>query len=193
MNINKIRLVELFFKLRTTLINNGKFHLLSDKVISNIETAYFFNNSKSICLYNHCNSPVINKLLNNSANYFKNIFVFPKLNDDKLEFYHISSVNDLVMDKLGAIDVHPECFQIDIAEIDVILVSGMAFDHDFNVLNVGDNEELYKALLNKSNAIKVGVCFEDQIYRESLPESEYKVDCLMTEDGLYMPIDVQEV
>jgi len=184
--MNKTKLTELFFKMRKQLNNNGSFQILSDKVADQLENSYFFNNSKVICVYNHYNSVVLNKVLLESSNYFKNLFVFPKLEDDgTISFYHISNHNSLITDNFGIIDVGPDCFKIDIAEIDVILVSGilvsgMAFDYDLRVLNIGDNDILYKALLKQSDAIRFGVCLDCQIYRKSLPESEYIVDGLLT-------------
>jgi len=192
--MNKIKLTELFFKMRKRLNESGRFEISSNKIADQLEKSYFFNTSKVICLYNHYSSVVLNKILINDANYFRNSFVFPRLeDDDRVLFYHISSPKDLIMDRFGVIDVVSDCFTIDIAEIDVILVSGMAFDYDLRVLNIGDNDELYKSFLNKANAIKFGVCLDCQIYRKSLPESEYRVDGLLTEEGIYLPVDMQEV
>ena len=120
MSINKDKLPLLFSKLRTRLINSGKFQVLSDKIIKNIETSYFFNKSKVICIYNNYNSIPLTNILNNESNYYKNTFVFPKLEDSKLSFYYISCLNDLIKDNLGAIDVSFGVFNIDITEIDVI-------------------------------------------------------------------------
>jgi 5-formyltetrahydrofolate cyclo-ligase len=191
MNINEPKLVELFFKLRKELINSGKFKILSNKVVDNIINSYFFNRSQTICLYNHYNSVILTKLLNNQDYYFKNIFAFPRLNsDDNLDLYHISCRNDLIIDNLGIVDIIPECFKININEIDIILVSGMAFDHKLNVLNIDDNNKLYNLLLSRSNALKIGICLENQVYQSGLPNSKHTMDCLITENGLHVPVSL---
>lgn len=190
MNINEPKLVELFFKLRKKLINSGKFQILSNKIMDNIVNSYFFNTSQTICLYNHYNSVILTKLLDNQDHYFRNILAFPKLNNNNLELNHISCRNDLIIDNLGIIDVVPECFKININEVDIILVSGMAFDHSLNILNIDDNSKLYDLLLSKSDALKVGVCLESQVYKSGLPDSKYTVDCLITENGLHVPVSL---
>jgi len=191
--MNEKRLVELFSHMRNSLDYSGKFKELSNLVAEQIEKSYFFNKSNTICIYNHHNSIVLNNILYNSSNYLNNCFVFPKLSDDNsVKLYHISSPNSLIINNFGAVGVAADFFTIDIAEIDVILVSGMAFDYDLNVLNVGNNNALYKSLLNNCTSTKIGVCANCQVYKGRLPKSEYNVDGLLTEEGCCFPIDIQE-
>lgn len=191
--IEKFKLIELYFKLHKRLVANGKFQNLSNKVEESLEKSWFFNNYKVICLYNHDSSIPIVRLLADMNNYFKNSFVFPRLEDNKVHLYHVSGPEDLVIDSFGIIDVVPDLFKVDIDEVDIILVSGMAFDFDLNVLNIGDNEELYSNFLNKSKASKYGVCLDCQIYRKGLPESNYKVDALLNEEGVQIPIGIGDI
>jgi 5-formyltetrahydrofolate cyclo-ligase len=176
--------------MRSALLKSGKFHSLSDKVVEHIKESYFFNQDKVICLYNHYDSVIINSILRDEASYFKNTFVFPKLEGNNISFYHIPNPSCLIFDEFGIKDVVSGCFKIDISEIDVILVSGTAFDYNGNRLNTSNNECLYNILLSKTDAIKFGVCFDCQIYRKSLPESEQKIDCFLTEEGVYTSIDI---
>jgi 5-formyltetrahydrofolate cyclo-ligase len=187
---NKNRLLYLFFKVRSALLKSGKFHFLSDKIAEQIKESYFFNQDKVICLYNHYDSVIINSILRDETSYFKNTFVFPKLEGNNVSFYHIPDPSYLIFDEFGIKDVVSGCFKIDISEIDVILVSGTAFDNDGNRLNTSNNEYLYNVLLNKTDAVKFGVCFDYQIYRKGLPESEQKIDCFLTEEGVYTTVDI---
>lgn len=187
---DKNRLLYLFFKIRSALLKSGKYQLLSNKVAEQIKESYFFNQHKVICLYNHYDSVVLNSMLRDQMNYFKNMFVFPKLNGNNISFYHVPDPSYLIFDEFGIKDVVSGCFKIDIGDIDVILVSGTAFDYGGNRLNTCNNERLYNAFLNKTDVIKLGVCFDCQISRKRLPESKQKVDCFLTEDGIYMPINI---
>ena len=187
---DKNMLLYLFFKMRSVLLKSGKFQSLSDKIAERIKESYFFNQHKTICIYNHYDSVVLNNILQDSSSYFKNTFVFPKLEGKNVSFYHVPYPKCLVFDEFGIKDVISGCFKIDISEIDVILVPGTAFDYDGNRLNTYNNERLYNSFLSKTNALKLGVCFDCQIYRRSLPESKQKIDCFITEEGVYTTVDI---
>lgn len=187
---DKNRLIHLFFKLRSALLKDGGYQSLSEKIAKQITESYFFNKHKVICLYNHYDSVVLNSILRDSTNYFRNTFVFPRLEGNKVSFYHVPDSSYLIFDEFGVKDVASGCFKIDINEIDVILVSGTAFDYDGNRLNTCNNERLYNAFLKDTDAVKLGVCFDCQISRRSLPESEQKIDSFLTEEGVYTTVDI---
>ncbi len=181
---SKNKLLYLFLKMRKKLIDSDKFKSLSNKINEQVKKSYFFDNSKVICVYNGRNSVPLNSILLDSKNYFKNIFVFPQLIGNKLSFFHISGPDDIVINELGTKKVRQSCFKVDINEIDVILVPGVAFDYTHNWLNEGDNVGLYDVILSKTDATKLGVCFNCQVYGKNLPESKNKLDGLLTEEGV---------
>lgn len=77
-------------KLRTRIKTIDKFSDLEKTVVQNLKNAPFFNQMKTICVYNNKDSILLNNILLNRSNYLKNTFVFPKLENNNLSFYHIS-------------------------------------------------------------------------------------------------------
>jgi len=132
----------------------------------------------------------ISSVLLNNSHYLKNSFIFPSLIDGKIKLYHINSPEDLITDGLTVLGANPHCFSVDISDIDVILVPGLAFDSKNNWL-IEDKKRLYAKLLSQSKALKLGVCIEHQIYNKTLPDREHKVDGVLTEEGIYHYIDME--
>ena len=187
------KLYYLFTKLRNSLIKSGKFEKLSQEVTRVLENSGYFNKNKTIVLFNSENSLVFKQLLLKPEIYFKNTFVYPKIMGDSVRFFLINDPNILILDDFGIKDISSEAFQVDINNIDVILVSGIAFDCDGNWLHSHDNSMLYRSFLGNTNADKLGVCVSHQVYKKELPESLYKVDGLLTEHGIYYPVDMGDL
>lgn len=185
------KLVYLFRKLRNTLIKKGRYKELSESVCSAIINSHIFNNNKTICVFKSDDTIDISSILLDNSHYLKNTFVFPSVVDGKLKLYHINSPQDLISDGLSVLGANPSCFSIDIRDIDVILVPGLAFDSRNNWL-IEDRKLLYTKLLPKSSALKLGVCVEHQVYNKTLPDREHKVDGVLTEEGIYHYIDVEK-
>lgn len=180
-------------KLRTRIKTIDKFSDLEKTVVQNLKNAPFFNQMKTICVYNNKDSISLNNILLNRSNYLKNTFVFPKLENNNLSFYHISDPEDLIIDGLGIKDVNPGCFKIDTNEIDVILVSGLSFDLHGNWIHADDNTKLYNKVLKKIDKVSVAVTLECQMYMRGLPQTKYQIDGFLTEKDLYYIITIQGI
>lgn len=188
--MNRDRLIHLFSKLRNKLETNNKLSRATDIIVKNIKDACFFNQMKTICVYNNSDSISLNNILLDRSNYLRNAFVLPRLNDNGVSFYHISDPEDLIIDELGVKDVVPGCFKIDTTEIDVILVSGLSFDRHGNWLHDDYNTKLYNKVLKKIDKVSIGVSLECQIYARDLPNTECKTDSFLTEEGLYNIVNI---
>jgi len=188
--INDEKLNYRFSKLRNVLVSNKKFGKLSSKVISELENSYIFNKGKTICVYSCANHVSLSPILLNISSYLKNTFVFPKLIDKNLSYNFVSNPNDLIIKGSEVVGSDLSCFKVDNDSIDVILVPGIAFDYDNNWMN-NEEELLYTAIM-KSNAIKIGICLDCQIYRKQLPNKMNKVDALLTENGVFNSFDIWE-
>lgn len=68
-------------------------------------------------------------------------------------------------------------------DFDVVIVPGIAFDTMGN--RIGFGKGCYDKLLCKTNAVRVGFCYELQICDE-IPAEEFdiKMDCIITETGI---------
>lgn len=178
------RLPKLFAKMRDRLINNNKFFLLADKLSNQLSNAYFMNIGQVICLYNDIGSIPINKIISDRTYYYNNTFVFPKLMNGTVHFYLVSSPEDLFIDVFGAQDVKEDCFKIRAEEIDVTLMSGLAYDIDMNCRVANDNVTLYKEIIEQSNSTLIGLGFGCQLYKKSGElDTHFELDGLLTENG----------
>ncbi len=69
------------------------------------------------------------------------------------------------------------------SEIDVIIVPGIAFDK--TGARVGFGKGYYDMFLPKTNAVKVGLCYEFQLYDKiQTAEHDVKMNFIVTENGL---------
>lgn len=181
------KLLFLFSKMRKLLINNGKYEKMTAKVINAIKKSYFFNNNKVISIFSENNCIPLDEILLDNNNYARNTFVYPAISNDNVVYYHIESPKSLILNDNGEL-IPDNCFTIDINDIDTILIPGEAFDMKYNRLSC--NPLIFNKVMNSAqHKVRIGVCFDCQVYRRSLPESN-KVDGLLTEEGIYNYIDL---
>ncbi len=85
----------------------------------------------------------------------------------------------------GAFSVYEPCHVkvADIAEIDVIVVPGIAFDRSGS--RIGFGKGCYDRLLEKSSAVKIGFCYDFQICGR-IPSDEFDIpmDYIITENEI---------
>ncbi len=86
----------------------------------------------------------------------------------------------------GAFSVNEPCIKdaARVEDIDVVLVPGIAFDK--NGGRIGFGKGCYDRLLVKTNAVKIGFCYDFQLCDE-IPAQEHdvKMDCIITENGVF--------
>lgn len=71
----------------------------------------------------------------------------------------------------------------DIKKIDVVVVPGIAFDRKGS--RVGFGKGCYDKFLRKTDAVKVGICYDFQLCEEiEINDNDVKMDFLITENGL---------
>jgi 5-formyltetrahydrofolate cyclo-ligase len=183
------RLLYLFTKMRNMLIEKGKYEKMFSRVVDSVENSYFFNNNKVISVFSDSKYIPLDKILLNSENYLRNTFVFPKISDGKLLFYHIDSPKSLILNENCELIPSEDCFAVDISSIDTILIPGEAFDFQYNRLS--SEPELFNRVINAAeDAVKIGVCLECQVYKKPLPVLNPKVEALLTESGLFHHIEI---
>lgn len=85
----------------------------------------------------------------------------------------------------GAFSVKEPCVKdvADALDIDVVIVPGIAFDK--SGARVGFGKGCYDRFLIKADAVKIGFCYEFQLY-DKIPSEEYdvKMDYIITESGI---------
>jgi 5-formyltetrahydrofolate cyclo-ligase len=103
----------------------------------------------------------------------------------KLTHSLITKFEDLQAGPFGILQPAPdEIRQIEIAEIDLILVPGVAFDRSGNRIGLGGG--YYDDFLRQTHAVKIALCYQFQIVEAvpTRPEDE-PVDLLVTEKATY--------
>lgn len=115
---------------------------------------------------------------------------FPKVEPDTaLTFFLPQSQNDFLVNRWGIHEPDPgKSAVIPIESADVILVPGVAFDHQGNRLGYGRG--YYDRALAKTKAVKVGVCFSVQVSHEDIvPDShDIPMDFVVTEKFVLQPV-----
>lgn len=108
--------------------------------------------------------------------WFKNKkILLPKVNGSTLDIKVFDGMENMLADnKYGILEPQGENFE-NLDFIDLILVPGLAFDKNLNRL--GRGKGYYDGLLKNSNAKKIAVCYDFQIF-ENVPVEfhDIKVD-----------------
>lgn len=99
-------------------------------------------------------------------------FLLPCVNGDELEIRRFQGMDSLAAGSaFGILEPIGDLFT-DYKSIDLVLVPGLAFDSKNN--RMGRGKAYYDKFLVKTNAVKMGVCFDFQ-FVESVPVSAFDV------------------
>ncbi|MCR4412356.1 MAG: 5-formyltetrahydrofolate cyclo-ligase [Thermoguttaceae bacterium] len=117
--------------------------------------------------------------------------VVPYCDGDELSLFHLHSLDELVPSVFGLLEPPAElralpARRIDIVEVDLVMVPGVAFDRRGGRL--GHGKGYYDRLLRRArrDTLRVGVAFECQVF-PAVPMDEHDVpmDRLVTEAAVY--------
>lgn len=167
-------------------VNNKKekSNLIIQKVILRKE----YQKAKVIALYKSMESEVDTTLLISQALLDGKIVATPRIEDDTLVFYQITSDTDVfVKSKFGVEEPIPEQDKMmENDKIDLVIVPGVCFDKEKNRLGFGKG--YYDQFLERSRAYKLGICFEEQILKDEfipVEEHDVKMDRIITNICMY--------
>jgi 5-formyltetrahydrofolate cyclo-ligase len=113
--------------------------------------------------------------------WFRNkTIILPSVKGDELELRVFRGLDDMTEGAAFGIKEPKELYKKELDTIDLVIVPGVAFDRQNNRL--GRGKAYYDKLLSKTNALKVGVCFDFQML-ESIPAGQYdiKMDRIITD------------
>ncbi len=158
---------------------------LSNRIQNNFLTSTLYNKAKIIALYNSIFNEVHLDLIFIQAKKDNKCIVFPKIIADKLSFYKITKLNDLVLGKFNIKEPNKNSKMIPINKIDLFLLPGLSFDPLGG--RIGYGKGYYDRSLQKrnKNAILVGVCYKFQLIDRLLATNgDIRMDKIITEDGI---------
>ncbi len=113
----------------------------------------------------------------------KRVF-YPRVDGEELEFLEVTSAEDLVAGTFGVAEPVGGC-RIDVADIDLIVVPGVAFSPAGFRLGYGRGFYDRQLAGRPSTSVAVGLCFDFQLV-EQLPieEHDQRLDYIVTETKL---------
>lgn len=145
-----------------------------------IDSELFFR-AKSLALYSPINNEVATEQIFLAARGQGKQVCYPRVVGEKLEFLEVGAINSLVLGAFGVAE--PEIGRkISVAELDLLIVPGVAFDMRGHRLGYGGG--FYDRQLTEisKTTISVGLCFETQLC-DLLPTEEHDqaLDYIVTE------------
>ena len=140
-----------------------------------------FQQAKVVGAYFAIGSEVMTELIIGRAKILNKKIALPRVEEDKIAFYELSSTKSLIKGRFGVMEP-PPCEHI--REIDILVVPGVAFDKKGNRLGYGKG--FYDRLLSGKRTFSIGLAYSFQLL-ENLPHDKYdkRLDAIASEDGIH--------
>lgn len=150
----------------------------SQKIFEQIDEVVDFQKAETIMAYWSMDDEVYTHDF--VLKWFKEkLIILPSVKGDELELRIFKGLDDMVEGAAFGIKEPRGLFKENLNKIDIIIVPGVAFDRQNNRL--GRGKAYYDKLLSKTQALKVGVCFDFQLL-DTIPADEHdvKMDMVIT-------------
>ncbi len=162
---------------KNTSDKSNKSNIIMNKII-NLEE---YKTSKIIAIYKNLKSEVeTNELIEYSLKNNK-IVVLPKVEGNILKFYKTDN-KTFVESKYG---IYEPIDSEEVDNINLYIIPGICFDKYKN--RIGFGKGYYDRVKYKKDSIKIGICFENQIYNGKISVNNYdiKMNKIVTEKNIY--------
>src|SRR5829696_195691 len=140
-----------------------------------------FQPAKVVGAYYAFGSEVTTELIIEHAKILGKKIALPRVEEDKITFYELSSTKSLIKGRFGIMEPPP---YEHMSEIDILVVPGIAFDKKGNRLGYGKG--FYDRLLSGKRIFSIGLAYSFQLL-ENLPHDKYdkRLDAIASEDGIH--------
>ena len=140
-----------------------------------------FEWAKVVGTYHALGSEVTTELIIKRAKILGKKIALPRVEEDKITFYELSSTKSLIRGRFGILEP-PPCEQM--SDIDILIMPGIAFDKKGNRLGYGMG--FYDRLLSCKRIFSIGLAYSFQLL-ENLPHDKYdkRLDAIASEDGIH--------
>lgn len=158
---------------------------LSLIICKRIEKLSFYQKTQKIVYYYPKDREVSLLYLIGKAFLEKKVYL-PKtwVQQKKLTFHQVYSFSDLRPGPFGLLEPPVEHPKIELGDIELIFVPGLAFDLKGGRIGYGGG--FYDRVLSQIKGKKIGVAFSFQVFNKlSLEPHDCKVDFLVTEKGVW--------
>lgn len=126
-------------------------------------------------------SEVTTELIIERAKILGKKIALPRVEEDGIAFYELSSTKSLIRGKLGIMEPPPYG---KMSEIDILVVPGIAFDKKGNRLGYGKG--FYDRLFLPKRTFSIGLAYSFQLL-ENLPHDlhDKRLDAIASENGIH--------
>ena len=140
-----------------------------------------FESAKVVGTYYALGSEVTTELIIKRAKILGKKIALPRVEEDKITFYELSSTKSLIRGRFGILEPQP---YEQMNDIDILIVPGIAFDKKGNRLGYGMG--FYDRLLSCKRTFSIGLAYSFQLL-ENLPHDKYdkRLDAIASEDGIH--------
>ncbi len=140
-----------------------------------------FQHAKVVGAYFAIGSEVLTELIIGRAKRLGKKIALPRVEEDKITFYELSSTKSLIKGRFGIMEPPP---YEKMSKIDLLIVPGIAFDKKGNRLGYGKG--FYDRLLSGKRTFSIGLAYSFQLL-ENLPHDKYdkRLDAIASEDGVH--------
>lgn len=140
-----------------------------------------FESAKVVGTYYALGSEVTTELIIKRATILGKKIALPRVEEDKITFYELSSTKSLIRGRFGILEPQP---YEQMNDIDILIVPGIAFDKKGNRLGYGMG--FYDRLLSCKRTFSIGLAYSFQLL-ENLPHDKYdkRLNAIASEDGIY--------
>ncbi len=166
----------------------------SEKITERLLKFKRFRTAKTVFVYASCKSEVETGALIKAALRLGKKVAVPKVNGTEMDFYEITSYEDLYPGYQGILEPQPgEQEPVLPVDSDVILFPGIVFDHKGARIGYGGGfYDRYLCRIQEQTGAQpglIGLAFRSQVYPGKLPleETDKKIDCIITERSVIIP------
>lgn len=146
-----------------------------------------FQEADCIALYSPTRGEVETAGLFSVARQARKKVCYPRVEGERMAFIVVDSLSDLVRGTFGLLEPQ-EGLSVPVADLELMVVPGVAFDRSGHRLGYGKgfyDRELHAVGFS---GVLIGLCYEFQLLGQLPAEPhDVPVDCLVTEQGLFIP------
>ncbi len=165
----------------------GEADKISKEIAKNLIGLKRFKNAHSVALYFPIKNEVMTEGIFESARELRKKVYFPRMDGSLLEFRKVNSLSELELGRFGIPEPNRDAAKVEIADIDLIIIPGVAFDRFGRRIGYG-NGYYDRALVKIDKKRRIGLAYNFQIL-DSIPieVGDEEVGLIVTELGLILP------